>query len=354
MFEGDNSTNLAIEKTASSEEATNFFYYNNGVTIICDAATYNPFNKILEMKRPQIVNGGQTVRIMHKCLIAKKLRTETAVAVRVTTTGGNKDFASNVAINLNNQTRVNNAFLRSNDPRILQLYHSLASIGWHLERRDGEIEALTASERSDLEAKFGSPLSDHIVPLKEGMQAFVATVYGDPQLAKKDPNKIFSDQDGGQFSKILDFGLTADSFLLAYQLFKSVGIYIDDFKKLKRRRNPVEKDREGAYATFFGQPLVTYHFKDLDSAVPQATVFLSGLMYERYINVEGEEFRDLVGWLTGSQKASILNELLQDLLESETSKPSGKSWPTLLKSGTFFNGACEYTHKKHPRKKNVN
>jgi AIPR protein len=139
MFEGDKGTNLAIAETASSEtNAKDFFHFNNGISIICDSAVYQPFNNHLSLERPQVVNGGQTMRILHRCYKEKTLKPGVHAAVRVITTGKNKEFASNVAVNLNNQTRVDNTFLRSNDPRIVQLSHSLSTLGLGWPRFHGQ------------------------------------------------------------------------------------------------------------------------------------------------------------------------------------------------------------------------
>lgn len=119
MFEGDRGTNLAIAKTASSpEESKDFFHFNNGISIICDSAIHKPFNNELSLERPQVVNGGQTMRILHRCYKQGTLEKDVHAVVRVITTGKDKQFASNVAVNLNNQTRVDNTFLRSNDPSV--------------------------------------------------------------------------------------------------------------------------------------------------------------------------------------------------------------------------------------------
>ena len=69
-----------------------------------------------------------------------KLRDDVLVAIRVITSSGDKGFASNVAVNQNNQNQMGTGFLRSNDPRIVQLDSALASRGWHLERREGDAE----------------------------------------------------------------------------------------------------------------------------------------------------------------------------------------------------------------------
>lgn len=340
MFEGNNATNEAIRYSASSDNAEDFFHYNNGVSIICDSATPQPFNNGLEMVRPQIVNGGQTVRVLFDCLQKKQLRSEVSVAVRVITTGGDKDFASNVAVNLNNQTKVNNAFLRSNDPGVVQLMHSLASLGWHLERREGEVDSLTSEELESLENKFGHPLSNHIIPFKEGMQAYAATVYGDPELAKKDPGLIFTDTDKGHFTKILESGLNASLFANAFQLLEIVSKYVDSFKKIKRRRFQNEGERLQAYEGFFDADVVNKYFQELDPCIPQATVFLTALIYYKNVELRKTDFSQLV--LNAKKDNSVIEESLSDILACKTKDQSEKSWPTLLKSKSFFATLCDF------------
>jgi hypothetical protein len=57
------------------------------------------------------------------------LRPELLVPARGIASSGDKDFANNVAVNQNNQNQLGTGFLRSNDPRVVQLDHSLAALG---------------------------------------------------------------------------------------------------------------------------------------------------------------------------------------------------------------------------------
>lgn len=333
LFEGDRGTNLAIAQTASSEtDAKDFFHYNNGISLICDTATFHPFNSKLSLERPQVVNGGQTMRILHRCLKQGTLKTDVHAAVRVITTGKNKDFASNVAVNLNNQTRVDNTFLRSNDPRIVQLLHSLSTRGYFLERRAGEISAMLPEEVEALEQRYGAPLSAHVIPLKDGMQAYVASYYGDPQLAKKDPARIFTD-DGGSFSKILQSDLTAEKFCNAYMLSKIVSAEVDRFKILKRKRYSDEADRKTAYLTKIGT-VVASVISDLDVAVPQITIFAIGLIFEKYVKVLGKDLNEVLPVLQA--RPELVWKAFVELLAVKSTLGVDKSWPTVLKSGSFY------------------
>jgi hypothetical protein len=341
MFEGDRGTNLAIAETAESkEEAKNFFHFNNGISIICDSANFQPFSTKISLERPQIVNGGQTIRILHRCYKEEKLQSDVHAAVRVITTGKDKQFASNVAVNLNNQTRVDNTFLRSNDPRIVQLLHSLAAVGYFLERRAGELQAMLPDELKNLEGKFGSPLSDHVIPLKDGMQAYVATWYSDPQLAKKDSAKIFTD-DGGSFSKVLQSGLTAEKVRDAYELGKIVTAQVDDFKKLKRKRYSDDAERKTVYMKHFGSN-VEPAFAELDAAIPQITVFAMAALFEKFVVVKKQSLTEVVARLKSDP--SEIWELFVELIAARRALKMDNSWPTLLKAGAFYRSAIKHLH----------
>lgn len=342
MFEGDKGTNLAIAKTASDdEESKDFFHFNNGVSVICDSANFQPFNNQLSLERPQVVNGGQTMRILHRCYKQNVLKSDVHAVVRVITTGKDKEFASNVAVNLNNQTRVDNTFLRSNDPRIVQLLHSLSTLGYFLERRAGEIDAMLPEELKLLEDKFGSPLAKHIIPLKDGMQAYVATYFGDPELAKKNPAKIFTD-DGGSFSKILQSNLTAEKFRDAYELSRIVSTQVDRFKRLKRKRYADEDERKRAYVQEIGS-VIDPIFSELDAAIPQITIFGMAFIFEKNSKTSTTDFTNFVGAV--AKNPDLIWSGFTDLISARKALGIEKSWPTLLKSGTFYKDALAFLGK---------
>lgn len=72
---GNKGINKKIYETLlNKEERNNFFYYNNGITIICDklgtfkSIPQNNFTQSIEIKNPQIVNGCQTVNSIYEAL----------------------------------------------------------------------------------------------------------------------------------------------------------------------------------------------------------------------------------------------------------------------------------------------
>lgn len=116
----DTPTNRSIEGSCTGDESRNFLHFNNGVTFLCERASWDGFQKTLTLDKAQVVNGGQTIRALHRTFLKKALRTDVLVPARVIASSGDKDFANNVAVNQNNQNQVRTGFLRSNDVRVVQ------------------------------------------------------------------------------------------------------------------------------------------------------------------------------------------------------------------------------------------
>lgn len=63
-WEGKNKVNLQIRKTLDHTPVEEFWWLNNGVTILASEADYD--GKILKLRNPEIVNGLQTSRTIHE------------------------------------------------------------------------------------------------------------------------------------------------------------------------------------------------------------------------------------------------------------------------------------------------
>ena len=65
-FLGDTKINLSMQKTLD-KEPWNFWYYNNGITVICDHANIVPVHgrNVLRVKNPQVINGQQTTLMLN-------------------------------------------------------------------------------------------------------------------------------------------------------------------------------------------------------------------------------------------------------------------------------------------------
>lgn len=343
VYQGEKSTNASIRETCTSEESANFFHFNNGITFLCENAGWDQFTSKVTITRAQIVNGGQTARVIYRAYNESKLKDDVLIPIRVITSQGDKEFASNVAVNLNNQNKVESSFLRSNHPHIVQLANSLATLGWYLERREGEVKGLTDDEKKKIENKIGNSIYGHCIKLKEGAQAFAATYYRQPELAKKNLKLLFLNrEDGGHFDRLFSFDLTAEKFLNAITLKSLVEGYVKQFGSLKRRK-PKNENWEQEYKQFFSDDFINKYKDIVDQAIPQSSVFLTATVFEIHIRLRKESFSDLIENLesTGNR---IIENVLSVIFTFASKNPdiANKSWPTLFKSQSFFTHVCSF------------
>jgi hypothetical protein len=345
VSQGDRATNALIRRSATGAESGNFLHYNNGIVFLADTASWDQFTRTLTVRRFQVVNGGQTIRMLWNAHSVAALKADVAVPVRVITAGSDKDFASNVTVNLNNQNRIEPSFLRSNDPQVVQLASALASKGWHLERREAEVATLSSADRAALEVKLGGPLAVRTIPLTSGIQAYVATYMRQPELAKKFTKQIFlGAQDGGSFERVFSKDLTAEKVIIAHRLSTAVASYVRQFSKRKRRK-ATSSDWKADYAEILGSSLVAKHGHLLDQVVPPSTIFLTSIVFDDWVNVREKPALELVEMLE-SEDYGILNldlEALIDVRESLAAK--GESWPTLLKGRPLYEEFANYLRR---------
>lgn len=220
---------------------------------------------------------------------------------------------------------------------MVQLASALASAGWYLERREGE--------RTQVEAKIGGRLDGRIIRLKEGTQAYVATYMRQPEIAKKNPKRIFLGvNDGGYFDRVFNSDLTAQKFIAAHKLSQSVDEYVRKFMTRKRRRERVEDWRED-YASILGKELVLQHGDVIDQVIPQSAVFLTAMVFDSIIANQGKTVDEVVGMLAND--VAHLNSIMTDLIRVAKDDPgTSRSWPTLLKSQGFFEKVAAYLKGK--------
>jgi hypothetical protein len=64
-FLGKNVFNNRIAETLENEPS-NFWYYNNGITILCDEGNLDKEHKGIRMRNPQVINGCQTAMSIRK------------------------------------------------------------------------------------------------------------------------------------------------------------------------------------------------------------------------------------------------------------------------------------------------
>lgn len=159
-----NRVNEGIKHTLSnSDERSNFYFYNNGITLTCSKFEYNALQQSdyqVRIEELQIINGGQTsntiARVIRDLAADNRQNLDKAfVLVRLyQLPQGKEGFVQNITYATNSQNPVDLKDLRANDDVQQRLERDLEQLGYTYRRKraDGatskpdEISSGTAAE----------------------------------------------------------------------------------------------------------------------------------------------------------------------------------------------------------------
>lgn len=186
---GKTAVNVGMTKTLA-DEPDHFFYYNNGITIICDRAEKRSRSGVdfLRVSNPQVINGQQTSRML---ALDKDKAEAASVLVKVMQVprepgvGGGDGFdtlVSRIVANTNWQNSINYADLVSNDRVQIEIERALRKVGYvYLRKRQKKSEA----------RKLAGKL--FFIIQKEELAQAVAACEMDPVTVREGKNRLFGD-----------------------------------------------------------------------------------------------------------------------------------------------------------------
>ena len=119
----------------NQEESDNFYFYNNGITAICDHFDYNAMQTAdyrVQLKNLQVINGGQTCRTIHQALEEDSSRgSNSFVLMRIyQVPSGSKEIVREITRATNSQSPVDLRDLHSNDEIQKTLSIGIESLGF--------------------------------------------------------------------------------------------------------------------------------------------------------------------------------------------------------------------------------
>lgn len=202
----ENEVNRKILNTALSRNNLEFWYLNNGVTIVCQALDYQPKSAApkAHMVNPQIVNGGQTSHALFEAGRADISRiADVRILVRIIETA-DPSLTNRVAEATNSQTPIRSRDIRSNDKVQIQLENALRPLGYFYERKNDQ--------------HIGEATDRRIDAVKLG-QVILAYVLREPDRAKTASNKIFGEFYDWVFNENI---LSAENVLAIWKIYKTV------------------------------------------------------------------------------------------------------------------------------------
>lgn len=140
-----NRVNRAIHGTLASVQSDKFYFFNNGITVVCDRFDYNAFQKNdyqVQVKNMQIINGGQTCKTIHETLkstLPEMTGQLAYVMIRIyQMPEENRDFVQDITYATNSQNPVDLRDLRSNDEIQKKLEIGMSDLGYKYKRQREE------------------------------------------------------------------------------------------------------------------------------------------------------------------------------------------------------------------------
>lgn len=189
-FEGDVQVNREINASLSEDTGLDFWWLNNGVSIICDAATLS--GNQLQVKSPKIVNGLQTSRCLFRHFANEKSNKsdDRLILVRVIT-AKDEDVRAEIIRATNRQTPIAPAQLiaTSKIHRDIELF--LKSKGIFYERRKNHWKNQGKSR-------------GEIVTITDLAQAMITVVAGKPNTARARPGSLLKESNNVVFDVSYD------------------------------------------------------------------------------------------------------------------------------------------------------
>lgn len=204
---GQTSVARAVKKTLDSEPER-FWFFNNGVTIVCDKVTEvraRSRTESLRVRNPQIINGQQTTvslagqtRGIHRASVIMRVIKVPRDTDRERTKFN--DLVSKIVVAANWQNQISASDLRSNEPQQIEIAHALYRRDYAYIRKRGADPMLGRfpSRRTIRKEDVAKSVADCILgpgySLKYGESALFSPeeVHYDKIFRQRDPDLLLS------------------------------------------------------------------------------------------------------------------------------------------------------------------
>ncbi|WP_156433973.1 AIPR family protein [Bradyrhizobium retamae] len=189
--------NEGIAETADKEPA-HFWYFNNGVTAICDSFAKQPIGGtktdtgIFDVKKISVINGAQTIGSLAKAKNGQTSLDDVLVHVRIISLQNTPEgFASGVTRSNNTQNDLNASDFVAFDPNQDRLKREAAQLGITYAFRRGEADPASASGFNIRAATVAAACASGDLRLAVASKRYISGLWDD---IKKEPYiKLFND-----------------------------------------------------------------------------------------------------------------------------------------------------------------
>jgi len=205
-YQGSVTVNTGIKQTLSNKDSENFWYLNNGVTIITPKAVLS--GKQLTIEDPQIVNGLQTSHEIYRFFssLDTLINDERAILVRIIKES-DEEARDRIIRATNSQTNIPPTSLRSSDEIHRNIEDFLKANNFYYDRK------------KNFYKNEGYPISN-IISIPYLAQAMMSIILFKPDSARARPSTLINSDT--EYEKIFSSFLPIDIYLKVIQIMKSV------------------------------------------------------------------------------------------------------------------------------------
>ncbi|MEV0726348.1 AIPR family protein [Micromonospora purpureochromogenes] len=210
-YEGGNYVNEAIGETLKHSDELEFWWLNNGVTVLGDEV-YSP-QQTMNIKRPLIVNGLQTSHVLHRAVQEGALAPErlgNGIVVRVIQST-DEDTRDRIIAGTNRQTQVPGPALYATQQLQRDIERFLYANGWYYERRKNRYK------------NQGKPAKRRIT-MNFLAQAMITVMLGRPDSARARPSTLISSKEG--YERVFPASLDPHAYLVAVEILKGTDEFL--------------------------------------------------------------------------------------------------------------------------------
>ncbi|NYT60535.1 AIPR family protein [Alcaligenaceae bacterium] len=294
-YQGSVVVNTGIRHTLENKNSENFWYLNNGVTIITPKAVMA--GKQLTIEDPQIVNGLQTSHeiYQHFSQLADYTSDDRAVLVRVICEKDEK-ARDRIIRATNSQTSIPPASLRSSDDIHRNIEDFLKSNGFYYDRK------------KNFYKNQGMPLAK-IISISYMAQSMMAITLLKPDSARARPSTLINSD--VEYKKIFSLDKPIDIYLKVVQIMKKVEYF------LKPENCDVQIERKTVTnIKFYVAMVVSIRLvgdkKNIEEKLSQLpNIELSNELLKESLEVVLKEFNELGGTDQVAKGSVLLGKLLE-------------------------------------------
>lgn len=214
---GLNPVNVDIIKTLSTTNEINFWWLNNGITIIGSSA--HIVGNSITIEKVQIVNGLQTSESIYNYFSEHPVDDENRTLLVKILISNDPDTRNSIIYATNNQTNVNVTALRATD----KIQHDIEDI---LKRYEYYYE-----RRTNYYQNLGIPESSIVTPLSLAA-GYVCLIYKNPLIATSLKQKFM--RDNRKYNQVFSSKTDINVWVPITSLIKKTDIYLSEIKPQNR------------------------------------------------------------------------------------------------------------------------